>query len=94
VALDMNNDTHTAGEAMGKDREAAPAGLTPGGLKQSWERIGQMLRAELGEDLYSSWFARMEAERLRGRPAGGLGADAVPAQLDRGPLRRPAAAHL
>jgi hypothetical protein len=33
-------------------------------LKQSWERIGQRLRAELGEDLYSSWFARMEAERL------------------------------
>jgi chromosomal replication initiator protein len=47
---------------MGKDREAAP-----GGLKQSWERIALRLRAELGEDLYSSWFARMEAERLDGR---------------------------
>jgi len=46
---------------MGKNREAAPVGL-----KQSWERIGQRLRAELGEDLYSSWFARMEAERLEG----------------------------
>ena len=64
VALDTGNTT--AGEAMGKDREAAPAGLTPSGLKQSWERIGQMLRAELGEDLYSSWFARMEAEHLEG----------------------------
>jgi chromosomal replication initiator protein len=66
VALDMGNDTQTAVKAMGKDREAARAELTPGGLKQSWERIGQMLRAELGEDLYSSWFARMEAERLEG----------------------------
>jgi chromosomal replication initiator protein len=31
-------------------------------IKRSWERIAQRLRAEMGEDLYSSWFARMEAE--------------------------------
>lgn len=31
-------------------------------LKKSWERISARLRAELGEDLYSSWFARMEPE--------------------------------
>ena len=31
-------------------------------LKQSWLRIAQRLKAELGDDLYSSWFARMEAE--------------------------------
>ena len=31
-------------------------------LKQSWERIAQRLRAELGDDLYTSWFARMEPE--------------------------------
>ena len=59
LALDMGNGTQAAEEAMGKDRETAPAVL-----KQCWERIGQRLRAELGEDLYSSWFARMEAERL------------------------------
>lgn len=29
-----------------------------------WKRIAQRLRAELGEDLYSSWFARMEPEEL------------------------------
>ncbi|MGL6182825.1 MAG: DnaA N-terminal domain-containing protein, partial [Aestuariivirga sp.] len=29
-------------------------------LKQRWDRVAQRLRAELGEDLYSSWFARME----------------------------------
>jgi chromosomal replication initiator protein len=31
-------------------------------LKQKWDRVAQRLRAELGEDLYSSWFARMELE--------------------------------
>lgn len=46
---------------MGKDRAAS------GELKQCWERIAHRLRAELGDDLYSSWFARMEAERLDGR---------------------------
>ena len=38
--------------------------VEPRDLKQSWERIAARLRAELGEDLYSSWFARMEAEDL------------------------------
>ena len=33
-------------------------------LKQKWGRVAQRLRAELGEDLYSSWFARMEPEEL------------------------------
>ncbi|CAN5253909.1 chromosomal replication initiator protein DnaA [soil metagenome] len=32
------------------------------GLKQKWERIVQRLRLEVGEDLYTSWFARMEPE--------------------------------
>ncbi len=31
-------------------------------LSQKWDRVAQRLRAELGEDLYSSWFARMELE--------------------------------
>jgi chromosomal replication initiator protein len=29
-------------------------------LKEAWKRIAYRLRTELGEDLYSSWFARME----------------------------------
>ncbi len=32
--------------------------------KSKWDRVIQRLRAELGEDLYSSWFARMEIEDL------------------------------
>jgi chromosomal replication initiator protein len=35
------------------------------GLKGSWNNIAKRLRAELGEDLYSSWFVRMEAEECR-----------------------------
>ncbi len=33
-------------------------------LGSKWTRVATRLRAELGEDLYSSWFARMEPESL------------------------------
>ncbi len=33
-------------------------------VKANWDRVAQRLRAELGEDLYTSWFARMEIEDL------------------------------
>ena len=33
-------------------------------VKTRWDRVAQRLRAELGEDLYTSWFARMEAEDI------------------------------
>jgi len=33
-------------------------------LGSKWDRIAKKLRAELGEDLFSSWFARMEAEQF------------------------------
>jgi chromosomal replication initiator protein len=50
------------------DAMAAPAltGLalsTPmgaAGVKESWDRVRRRLRAELGEDVFSSWFARVE----------------------------------
>jgi chromosomal replication initiator protein len=31
-------------------------------LKQKWQRVSQRLRAELGDDLFTSWFGRMDAE--------------------------------
>lgn len=31
-------------------------------LKERWVKVAQRLRAELGEDLYTSWFTRMEPE--------------------------------
>jgi chromosomal replication initiator protein len=33
-------------------------------LKDHWLRIAQRLKAELGDDLYTSWFGRMDAEEL------------------------------
>ena len=33
-------------------------------LKVRWGQVSARLRAELGEDLFNSWFARMEAEEL------------------------------
>lgn len=33
-------------------------------LQREWQRIVARLRAEIGEDLFSSWFARMEVEEL------------------------------
>jgi len=35
-------------------------------LKEKWDRVSKRLRAELGEDLFTSWFARMEPEELNG----------------------------
>ena len=33
-------------------------------LKQKWQRVSQRLKAELGDDLYTSWFGRMDAEDI------------------------------
>lgn len=57
-------DTEEADPVRG--RVAKEVTESSGGLKQCWERISQKLRSELGEDLYSSWFARMEPEHLDG----------------------------
>ncbi len=38
-------------------RSCAPVG-------NAWERLRQRLRGELGEDVFSSWFARMELDRI------------------------------
>jgi chromosomal replication initiator protein len=54
-----------------KEQEAYEmTGSANADLRQSWDRIAQRLRAEMGDDLYSSWFARMEPEEwLEGRLA-------------------------
>jgi chromosomal replication initiator protein len=40
--------------------ETAPAGADEASVKEAWERVRRRLRAELGEDVFSSWFARLE----------------------------------
>ena len=55
-----NRNTGGNSSAGGSGNQAGHGGST---LKQ-WHKIVQRLRLELGEDLYSSWFARMEPEQF------------------------------
>ncbi len=48
----------------GRTDEGAHSGPTRTTLGGVWTRVAARLRAELGEDLYTSWFARMEPESL------------------------------
>ena len=34
--------------------------------QERWPRVKERLRAEVGEDIFSSWFARMDLERIEG----------------------------
>src|SRR5208283_1966985 len=38
-------------------------------LSQSWRRCSDRLRAELGEDIFNSWFGRIELESVAGGQA-------------------------
>src|SRR6187431_877001 len=37
--------------------------------QERWKRVKERLRAEVGEDIYLSWFARMDLERIDERAA-------------------------
>src|SRR5262245_13950841 len=54
-------------EAVQRDGSAAAAAVrtAPTDFTAQWERIAQRLRSSLGEDLYSSWFARMDIEQFQ-----------------------------
>ena len=54
-------------EAVQRDGSAAAAAVrtAPVDFTAQWERIAQRLRSSLGEDLYSSWFARMDIEQFQ-----------------------------
>ena len=47
----------------------------------AWARVKSRLRAELGEDVFASWFRGVELERVDGRVRPPHGGDALPAQL-------------
>lgn len=46
--------------------ETAPVGAEDASLQDAWERVRRRLRAELGEDVFSSWFARLEIAGIVG----------------------------
>ena len=41
-----------------------PSDQTPGQPSEAWARICRRLRVELGEDVYVSWFGRLELDRI------------------------------
>jgi chromosomal replication initiator protein len=51
-----------AAEKNNMDPGADGGGLVQKLLRELWLRVAQRLRAELGDDLYTSWFGRMEPE--------------------------------
>ena len=59
-----------------------------------WTRVKDRLRAEVGDDVYSSWFARMELDGSEGGYRQAVGADALPQELDPVALRRAGASLL
>ncbi|MCK0209129.1 chromosomal replication initiator protein DnaA [Starkeya koreensis] len=50
-------------EARASDADNAEA--HPADARQSWERIRRRLRAEIGEEVYSSWFPRLELDGIQ-----------------------------
>jgi chromosomal replication initiator protein len=57
-----------AGAARGAKHENGDrgeiAGMDAGELEQAWHRITSRLKAELGEDVFGSWFVRVAPERV------------------------------
>ena len=58
------------------------------------EKVRAMLRARLGEDIYTSWFRRMEFDSFDGRVGASHGAGQIPEELDPIALRRRSAGML
>src|ERR1700746_2124753 len=59
-------------EAIYDEPNSSPINLGGMGvpsLAQSWRRCGDRLRAELGEDVFNSWFGRIELEGVGGGQA-------------------------
>jgi len=53
-----------------------------------WSRVKGRLRSTVGEDVYTSWFARMDLEGVQQEKRSSVGSNPVPQELDSGPLCR------
>ncbi len=62
VGTEAISNLQELNRAMGENTDIQDAGED---MKDKWPRVVKRLRSEFGEDLYSSWFARMEFEELR-----------------------------
>ncbi len=63
--MGLRNET----AALSAEPSAIPAVVDGAVLAQSWRRCTERLRAELGEDVFSSWFGRIELESVAGGQA-------------------------
>src|SRR5258706_7300293 len=65
ASLPSTERTGTAVEAVPKP-VAQTAGVAKGALEKEGQKVRTMLRARLGEDIYSSWFQSLEFEGFDG----------------------------
>ena len=68
--------------------------MPEGSPAEAWDRVRRRLRAELGEDVFSSWFARVELGAVVDGVAYLTVPDALPEELARGALHRAPAGQL
>lgn len=61
MALPLTGNTRGKKNVDKKDKEREPKVL-----QKKWERCKSRLRAELGEDIFKSWFGRVELEAING----------------------------
>jgi chromosomal replication initiator protein len=64
--MGLRNETAAA---MSAEPVVVPGAIGGPVLAQSWRRCCERLRAELGEDIFSSWFGRIELEVVAGGQA-------------------------
>ena len=55
--------------------------------QEHWARVKDRLKAEVGEAVYSSWFARIDLEGIDGDSVENVSADALSQKLDSVSLR-------
>jgi chromosomal replication initiator protein len=58
--------TGTAGAGYDMTEDKGETIIAGKALDERWQRVATRLKAEFGEDIYSSWFARVAPEGLRG----------------------------
>ena len=63
--MGLRNET----AAFSAEPSANPVVVDAAALAQSWGRCTERLRAELGEDVFNSWFGRIELEHVAGGQA-------------------------
>jgi chromosomal replication initiator protein len=61
----LQHDTSGKGRPAGRPSPEKPVMAQPSRGAEAWDRVRRRLRAELGDDVFSSWFQRIELERTQ-----------------------------